>query len=107
MDFKRTYRYLVRLYPKDFQYGFSTEMFETFDQAIDERRGLQVIPFVLREAWACMRGAYLEWIAKLTTDKSIRTRYLPDLRMMPLPWVSRESRRRSLRKFQCSSDTSR
>jgi hypothetical protein len=32
---------------------------------------------------------------------------LPDLRMMHLPWLPRETRSLSLRKFRCSSGTSR
>ena len=34
------------------------------------------------------KGAVLEWIAKLTTDKSVRGRVLPDLVMMRPPGVT-------------------
>jgi hypothetical protein len=37
-----------------------------------------------------MLGAGREWLAKLTTDRSVRGRYLPDLRMMRPVGVSRE-----------------
>src|SRR5262249_10182865 len=101
---------LLRLYPKDYQYQFEAEMREAFQLAVQEREHcprLILARFVLSEFAAVLRGASAEWFAKFTTDTSVRARYLPDLRMMPLPWVSSQSRAALLRKLRCSSDTSR
>ena len=109
MDLKRTYTVLIRLYPKDYQFRFEAEMLKTFSLSVDEHRhsGGRLVPFAARELIACIRGAAAEWIAKFKTETSTRSRHLPDLRMMHLPWLSRETRSLSLRKFRCSSDTSR
>ena len=109
MDLKKTYALLIRLYPKDYQFRFEAEMLKTFYLSVDEHHhsGGRVVPFAAHELIACIRGAAAEWIAKFKTDTSIRSRHLPDLRMMHLPWLSRETRSRSLRKFRCSWDTSR
>jgi len=63
---------------------------------LDAKRGVELA--------GLLAGAAAEWIAKLTTDKSVRGRSLPDLRMMrpagmpPKLWFARA---------ECSSDTSR
>jgi hypothetical protein len=107
---KRIYETLLRLYPKDYQFQFEAEMREAFQLAIEEhehRPRLIFARFVLSEFAGLLRGVSAEWCAKVTTDTSVRARYLPDLRMMPLPWVSSQSRAALLRKLRCSSDTSR
>ena len=106
MNPKRTYATLLRLYPKDYRYRFEAEMVETFDLSLkDQASG--TIRFAAHELTACIRGAAAEWIAKFKTDASTRSRHLSDLRMMHLPWLPRETRSLSLRKFRCSLDTSR
>ena len=107
MNLKRTYARLLRLYPKDYRFRFEAEMSETFDLALEAQRGSRIFRFAASELIACIRGAAGEWIAKFKTDVSARSRHLPDLRMMHLPWLSRETRSLSLRKFRCSLDTSR
>jgi len=110
MNYKRTYRRLISLYPKDHQFRFAPEMAVAFEAAIDEhihsdRRALA--RFLFTEFSGLLIGAVAEWLAKWRTDVSVRSRHLPDLRMMPLPWVPREARFQSLRKHRCSPDTSR
>jgi len=51
-------------------------------------------------------GSGSEWIAKWTTDVSVWSRHLPDLRMMPLPWVPQEARNRLLGRHECLRGTS-
>ena len=109
MNYKRAYRRLISLYPKDHQFRFAAEMTNAFEAAIDEhvqsgRRGLAHFLFI--EFTGLLIGAAGEWLAKWRTDVSIRSRHLPDLRMMPLPWVPREARFQSLRRPRCSPDTS-
>jgi len=106
MNLKRTYARLLRLYPKDYRFRFEVEMLETFDLVLEERHRAGILGFAARELTACLRGAVGEWIAKFKTDTSTRSRHLPDLRMIHLPWLRRETRSLSLRKFRCSSDTS-
>src|SRR5205809_7199087 len=107
MNLKRTYAKLLRLYPKDYRFRFEAEMLETFDLALGDQRGSGILRFAVRELTACVRSAAAEWIAKFKTDVSTRSLHLPDLRMMHLPWLPRETRRLSLRKFRCSSNTLR
>src|SRR5215831_13583091 len=107
MNLNRTYSRLILLYPKDYQFRFRAEMLETFGLALEEQRNSGIVRFAARELMACVRGAAGEWIAKFKTEASIRRRHLPDLRMMHLPWLPRETRSLSLRKFRCWSDTSR
>jgi hypothetical protein len=81
------------LYPSDYRALFSDEMLHTFEDAAKEFRakgGRVFIGFVLVEWLALMAGAVAEWIAKLTTDASVRGRSLPDLRMMRPPGIRRE-----------------
>ena len=81
----RAYRTLLRLYPADYTALFAAEMARAFERAAEEQRaeGRGVfVRFALRELVGLMIGSAGEWTAKLTTDKSIRGRCLPDLRMM-------------------------
>lgn len=93
MELRQAYRTLLRLYPRDYTARFAREMQNTFDQAAEERR-LQSRPvfvrFLLAEFSDLLIGAGAEWLAKLTTDSSVRGRCLPDLRMMRPPGVPRE-----------------
>lgn len=79
----KAYGILLRLYPHDFRARFAAEMLITFERAAEER-GL------VAELIGLIIGAGREWIAKLTTDRSVRGRCLPDLRMMRPPGVPRE-----------------
>jgi len=86
MNAQRAYKYLLRLYPRDYRAMFASEMLAAFEQASEERHGYR---FVLAELMGLLMGAALEWIAKLTSDSSVRGRVLPDrLRMRPpgVPW---------------------
>jgi hypothetical protein len=89
----RIYRILLRLYPDDYTAMFGTEMLTVFEQTSKEprRQGeLVFVRFVLREFTGLLIGVGAEWIAKWTTDRSVRGRCLPDLRMMRPPGVPRE-----------------
>jgi hypothetical protein len=69
-------------------------MLTTFEQSADERRGhgwAVFICFTLGELIGLLIGAGAEWIAKFTSDSSVRARCLPDLRMMRPPGVTRET----------------
>jgi len=93
MNIERVYEALLRLYPHDYRVLFATEMLNAFKQATAERRqqpGLIFIRFLLVEFVGLLIGAGAEWIAKLTTNSSVRGRCLPDLRMMRPPGVPRE-----------------
>lgn len=85
MNSERAYRLLLRLYPYDYRALFAKEMENAFEQAAAERRQ-QPMPallrFLLSEFVDLLAGATAEWIAKLTTDSSVRGRCLPDLRFM-------------------------
>jgi hypothetical protein len=93
MDLRRAYRTLLRLYPSDYTALFALEMQNALEQAAEERR-LQsravFVRFLLGEFIDLLIGAGAEWIAKLTTDSSVRGRCLPDLRMMRPPGLPRE-----------------
>lgn len=68
-------------------------MLSAFEQAAEESRGqsaLAFIRFLVAESSGLSLGAAAEWIDKLTTDRSLRGRHLPDLRMMRPPGVPRE-----------------
>jgi hypothetical protein len=84
------YRTLLRLYPADYRAMFASEMARAFDEVVkerlvEERRGLAVT-----ECIGVIFGAGAEWIAKWTTDASVRGRTLPDLRMMRPPGLPKE-----------------
>ena len=93
MNVGKAYRTLLRLYPRDYRALFALEMQSAFERAVHERRlaGKPVfIRFLLGELIGLLSGVGAEWIAKLMTDKSVRGRCLPDLRMMRPPGVSQE-----------------
>jgi hypothetical protein len=101
------YHRLLSLYPKDYQFRFSSEMSRAFEAAAAEHLALgrtAFARFIAVELIGLLRGAGSEWITKWTTDTSVRSRYLPDLRMMRLPWVPRENRH--LRGRGCTPDIS-
>jgi len=109
MNYKQAYRRLISIYPMDHQFRFAAEMAIAFEAALDEqvqsgRRALAHFLFI--EFTGLLIGAAGEWLAKWRTDVSDRSRHLPDLRMMPLPWVQREARFQSLRRHRCSLNTS-
>jgi len=77
---------LLRLYPRDFRANFAREMYIAFEEALEGQsaRGR----FATVELVSLAAGVASEWIAKLTTDASVRGRVVPDrLRMRP-PGVS-------------------
>jgi len=89
----RIYKTLLRLYPADYNSQFAAEMLAAFQKAAVEnrKRGRAIfVRFAIAEFTGLAAGAASEWIAKLTTDKSVRGRRLPDLRMMRPVGVPRE-----------------
>ena len=84
---KRAYATLLRLYPRDYRAMFAREMQRAFEITAEQRRSKA---FVATELLGLVRGAASEWIAKLTTDRTVRGRALPDLVMMRPPGVSKE-----------------
>jgi hypothetical protein len=82
---KRAYRALLRLYPADYRAMFAAEMAHAFDQILEERCGLPIAELI-----GVVLGAPAEWIAKWTTDVTVRGRSIPDLRMMRPPGVPKE-----------------
>lgn len=93
MRAEQAYRTLLRLYPSDYRALFALEMQNAFERAEKEHRlsGRPVfIRFLLGELVGLLSGVGSEWIAKLTTDSSVRGRCLPDLRMMRPASVPRE-----------------
>jgi hypothetical protein len=93
---KRAYQALLRLYPYDFRAAFAAEMLAAFAQVGTARRPAELAGLAA--------GAAAEWIAKLTSDSSVRGRTLPDLRMMRPAGMPREL---WFGRIECSSDTSR
>jgi hypothetical protein len=90
---KKTYTFLLGLYPRDYRAMFTREMRNAFAITVDEMRvrgRAALLRFVVAELLGLAKGAVLEWIAKLTTDESVRGRVLPDLVMMRPPGVTRE-----------------
>jgi hypothetical protein len=90
---KTAYTILVGLYPRDYRAMFAREMRNAFTITVDEirvRGRAALLRFVAAELVGLAKGAVVEWIAKLTTDKSVRGRVLPDLVMMRPPGVTRE-----------------
>lgn len=89
----RAYQTLLRLYPSDYRALFAQEMQNAFERAAGEHRLLGrpvFVRFLLGEFIGLSIGVGAEWIAKLTTDSSVRGRCLPDLRMMRPTGVPRE-----------------
>jgi hypothetical protein len=81
----KVYKALLRLYPWDYATAFSADMTGVFHQACEERkrRGwFPLIRFVTNEFNGLILSIAREWVAKLTTDDSLRGRHLPDWRKM-------------------------
>ena len=74
-------RTLLRLYPRDYRVWFGAEIEVAFDQRTRS---------ALAELIGLAGGVCAEWAAKLSTDRSVRARSLPDLRMMRPPGVPSE-----------------
>jgi hypothetical protein len=90
---KTAYTFLLRLYPRDYRAMFAREMRNAFEITAGEIRAggrTAFLRFVVAEMLGLAEGAVSESIAKLTTDKSIRGRALPDLMMMRPAGVTRE-----------------
>lgn len=93
MSMRRFYSALLRLYPRDYAACFAEEMANAFENACLERRRqgwTAFARFAMAELAGLVIGAGTEWIARLTTDRSVRGRGLPDLRNMRPVGVSRE-----------------
>jgi hypothetical protein len=82
----RIYVALLRLYPRDYRAMFAREMRNAFEMTVHEIGA----DLAAAELIGLIHGAASEWIAKLTTDRTIRGRALPDLVMMRPPGVTRE-----------------
>jgi hypothetical protein len=90
---QRAYQTVVRLYPRDFRASFTSEMLAAVASSAAEHRakGKAIyFRFALKELICMLTGAAAEWVAKLTTDSSLRGRSLPDRLMMRPPGVSWE-----------------
>jgi hypothetical protein len=91
---KKVYRALLGLYPRDYRTLFAAGMLTAFHATAEERRAAgraALALFVATELAGLAMGAASEWMAKLTTDPSIRGRSLPDLVKMRPPGVSWEA----------------
>jgi len=91
---RRVYETLLRLYPRDFRAPFTSEMLRAFDSAASDRRAQgqpSYIRFALTELIGVVMSAGREWLAKLSTDSSMRGRSLPDRLMMRPPGVPWEA----------------
>ena len=89
---------------------FAREMRNAFDITAEEFRAsgrAVLLRFGAAELLGLIRGAVSEWIAKLTTDRCVRGRALPDLVIMRPPGVTREVHFAGplLNDDPCSSDT--
>jgi len=91
---KCAFEILLRLYPRDFRAKFAAEMSIAFEEALQDHSAhgrIAYVRFAAVELVSFAARATIEWIAKLTTDASVRGRILPDrLRMRP-PGVSWET----------------
>jgi hypothetical protein len=88
------YARLLQLYPRDFRASFTSEMLTAFEKAAADRRAqgrAAYIRFAIKELIGVGMGAAAEWTAKLTTDRSLRARSLPDRLMMRPPGVPWEA----------------
>jgi hypothetical protein len=89
MKAANVYQTLLRPYPRDHRALFADEMVYAFTEAAGEKRGPAYLRFALGEFTGLVIGAGSEWIAKFSTDPSIRGRTLPDrVKMRPtgVPW---------------------
>ncbi|HYL35758.1 MAG TPA: hypothetical protein VEV17_07595 [Bryobacteraceae bacterium] len=87
------YGVLLSLYPRDYREWFSREMRTAFEKASEEHRAQGRAAYaglVLAEFGGLLFGAAAEWIAKWTTNSSLRGRTLPDLRNMRPVGVPRD-----------------
>jgi hypothetical protein len=90
MNMKRVWELFLRLYPTDYRTRFSAEMSQAFGNAVDESHAqgwFGFVRFAAVELTGLAIGAGTEWFARFTTDRSVRGRCLPDLRMMRPPGV--------------------
>jgi len=81
MSAEQAYRTLLRLYPSDYRALFALEMQNAFERAAEERRShgrLVFLQFLLDEFIGLLIGVGTKWIAKLTTDSSVKGRCLPE-----------------------------
>ena len=93
MRVDRVYAAALSLYPADYRARFAAEMLTAFQQAADDRcadGAWATLRFVWIETASLALGIGLEWIAKATSDRSRRGRYLPDCRRMRPPGVTRQ-----------------
>jgi hypothetical protein len=91
---RRAYQTFLKLYPADYTASFAAGMLDAFEKSAEDGRnhgGAVFVRFALTELTGLLMGAAAEWIAKLTSDRCVRGRCLPDLRMMRPVGVSRES----------------
>jgi hypothetical protein len=103
----RMYTALLRLYPRDYRAMFAREMRQAFEITASEIRAegrFALFRFIAGELIGLGKGAISERIAKLTTDRAVRGRALPDVVMMRPPGVTREAHFQ-LDNQACSSDT--
>ncbi len=93
MAAKKIYEVLLGLYPRDYREHFAAEMLAAFEEAFEDRRrqGRPRARFVAAELAGLVMGACFEWIAKITTDVSVRGRVVPDRLLMRPPGVSWEA----------------
>ena len=90
---KSVYRALLSLYPWDYATAFSEDMEMAFEEACEEqeRRGRwHFVRFATSELSSLVWGLGKEWLAKLTTEESVRGRSLPDLRRMRPVGITQE-----------------
>jgi hypothetical protein len=86
------YRAMLRLYPYDYEVRFAAEMLSDFEERLGDHRHRSKPTFVFflaTEFLGVIIGAGVEWMAKLTTDSTVRGRCLPDVRMMRPPGISK------------------
>ena len=86
---RRTYKFLLGLYPWDYRSAFEAEMLSAFENAATNP-ATGKLRFAAKEATGLVIGVCREWLAKLTTDPVVRGRALPDIRMMRPPGIPRE-----------------
>ena len=90
---RQAYATLLRLYPRDFRALFAAEMLAAFESTAEEQRACgrtAFARFAVTELAGLLIACGVEWVAKLTTDSSVRGRYLPDRLMMRPPGVAWE-----------------
>lgn len=92
---QRVYELLLRLYPADLRALFAPEMSTVFESAAEEQRcrgRLRLAGFVTVELLGLLRGAAVEWTARLMEGASRRriTGNIDLTRMRP-PEVSKET----------------